>query len=153
MLLLVSSFFSAMIVSQKFTFIWKKPTGIITPVIFFHGIGLSVMPHRGELYCIIFIMHHLQFIGYNIVHCLYGVSINLDFNNPGNILPMIFLFVDASFYYILIIKSFPKTLCFGMLFTLTIVCTVRCSIIWLCETHTLWLNQSEVYKSGSTYTA
>ena len=89
-------------------------------------------------------MNHLWFIGYRIVHCFSIVPLNLDFSISGNIYPMIFLFVDASIYYTLIIKSFPNIICCVVWFTLTVVCVVHCSSRWQCWKHAFWLTGSNL---------
>ena len=43
--------------------IYNNRAGISTTVVIFWGIGISVLYHIGYIYCIIFIMHHIQFIG------------------------------------------------------------------------------------------
>ena len=88
-------------------------------------------------------MHHLWFIGYHIVAIL--STFNLDFNTSGNIWPMVFLFVDASIHYTLIINLFPNDLWCGIWFTLTIVRVVHCSSIYQYRTHALWVTGSNAW--------
>ena len=85
-------------------------------------------------------MHHLWFIGYHTVYCCNIVSLDLYPNTSGKILPMLFLFVDASIYYILIMQSFPKVLWCGIWFTPSIVLVVNSGSFWQCGKHVLWLN-------------
>ena len=57
---------------------------------------------------------------------------------------MIFLLVDVSIHYKLILQSFPKALWWGIIFTLTIVCVVHCRSIWPYGTHVFWVTRNNV---------
>ena len=54
---------------------------------------------------------------------------------------MIFWFVDASIYYTLIIKTFPKALWCGICFTLSIVRVFLVTSVWQCGTPSFWLTR------------
>ena len=85
-------------------------------------------------------MHHLQFIGYHIVRCFNIAIVDLYFNTS----PMIFLFLDASIYYTLIIQSFQNKFWCGVWFTVTKVYIYYYNSIWQCGTPDLWVTGSSL---------
>ena len=70
--------------------------------------------------------------------------LGLDFNTSGNILPMIFWFVDSSIHYTLITLFSLESVWFNTCFTLDIVNVVHCSSIWQYGAHALWLTVRNV---------
>ena len=92
------------------TVICNNPNVIITTVFVLSRIGIVVLSDRGEICYIILKMHNPQFIGYNAIDYFNVVHFNFDFDTSENIYQMIYLFVDVSIPYTLIIHYLSKTL-------------------------------------------
>ena len=118
--------------------------GILTTVVVFPRMWISVLSDRGEIYCIIFNMHHLWFVGYHIVDYFHIVPLDLDFNTLGNTFPMIFWVLESNIIYTLIIITFSNTLWYSMWFDPSIISVVCCSIIWQWGEYAFWVTRSNV---------
>ena len=60
---------------------------------------------------------------------------------------LIFWFVDASIYSVLIIKKNSKSIWCDLSFTLSIVLVVHCISIWPSERYAFWVNWNELLSS------
>ena len=105
----------------QITLIWKKHTMIITQVILFPGICITVLSPKIEIKCIILTMHHLQFIVCHGVYYSDIVRLWPYFQYFRKYLPNDIFICVCQYNLHPDHKNLPKSLWCFLCFTITIV--------------------------------